>query len=262
MNPIEPISSSEEFLPFSKNIIGIDVRYETVSTALSSIYRNISLHNPTVIAFANANLLNKAVHDTQLKSALKNAYVLNDGSGVNIASRILYGISFPDNMNGTDFVPLFLGRSTAGLKIYLLGARPDVLIKACEYVRGRWPEHTLVGSQHGYFSDAEAEDILVTISRTEPDIVLVAMGNGLQETIAQQLISRGVRTAWAVGALFDFWVGIQPRAPQIFRNFGIEWVFRLYREPSRLWRRYILGNPLFLLRVAMQKIKMNPSLWK
>jgi exopolysaccharide biosynthesis WecB/TagA/CpsF family protein len=210
----------------------------------------------SAVAFANANLLNMAYVDPALSGVLTDFLVLNDGSGTNMAARILYGRRLRANLNGTDFTPAFFDAAPGQLRIFLLGAKPEVVERAAAYMDVRWPRHRVVGQYHGFFDDDKTNRVLALVKYAQPDIVLVAMGNGRQEAIAQSLKRRGVGSAWAVGALFDFWVGIQPRAPLIFRQLGIEWVFRLYREPSRLWRRYVLGNPLFLLRVFLQKARM------
>jgi alpha-1,3-mannosyltransferase len=83
--------------------------------------------------------------------------------------------------------------------------------------------------------------------------VLVAMGNPRQEMwLAEILEATGCRLGFAVGALFDFLSGDIARAPLWVRSARLEWVYRLLREPKRLWRRYVLGNPIFLLRVLNQ----------
>ena len=86
-----------------------------------------------------------------------------------------------------------------------------------------------------------------------PDLLLVAMGNPLQERfIADKLGPQHGSVAAAVGALFDFFADEVPRAPELVRQIRLEWLYRLWLEPRRLWRRYVLGNPAFLLRMARQ----------
>lgn len=238
------------------DILGVSVNDLDFDAAAALITREVAAGRASAVAFANANLLNMTHGDLALAAVLTDFLVLNDGTGVNLAARILYGRRFRANLNGTDFTPAFFNAAPGPLRIYLLGAKPDVVARAAIYVTARWPRHTVVGYQHGFFGVDETNTVLSLVESALPDIVLIAMGNGRQEAIAQSLKRRGVGSSWAVGALFDFWVGIQPRAPRVFRQLGIEWVYRLYREPSRLWRRYVLGNPLFLLRVFLQKVRM------
>lgn len=233
-----------------RSILGIKVCSSSEQQAAIMIEERLVARKPTKIAFANANLLNMAVEQKPLHQILQDFLVLNDGLGVNIASRVISGESFTHNLNGTDFVPYFLDRCQNSMDIFLLGATDQVLNKTRQVFEKRWPQHRVVGAQHGYYSESEFEQIKQNISALQPHIVLIAMGNGRQETVAAELVVPGGATsAWCIGALFDFLSGQVPRAPTWVRKIGAEWLFRLVTEPQRLWRRYIIGNPLFLLRV-------------
>jgi exopolysaccharide biosynthesis WecB/TagA/CpsF family protein len=221
--------------------------------AVEVLQARLLSRTPTRLAFANANLLNMAYASPDFRDLLRNFLVLNDGLGVNIASRVLYGSPFPENLNGTDFCPEFLDACSVPLRIYLLGSRPAVVSRAADAIAARWPRHAVVGSQHGYFSPADFARIKERISLLRPDVVLVAMGNGRQERIVDELVSSCTPIAFGVGALFDFLTGEITRAPAWVQAIGAEWLFRLYLEPRRLWRRYVVGNPLFLWRVVVQR---------
>ena len=92
-----------------------------------------------------------------------------------------------------------------------------------------------------------------TISASGADVVLVAMGNPDQELwLRNNFGATGCRLGFAVGALFDFIVGEAQRAPVWVRTARLEWIYRLAHEPRRLWRRYVLGNPIFMLRILGQ----------
>ena len=107
----------------------------------------------------------------------------------------------------------------------------------------------------GYFKPSEEPAILERIRGLKPDILLVAMGVPRQELwIARHITAEHCTMPIAVGALLDFMSGAVPRAPKLLRQLRLEWVFRLMVEPSRMWRRYVLGNPLFLARVLRQKL--------
>jgi N-acetylglucosaminyldiphosphoundecaprenol N-acetyl-beta-D-mannosaminyltransferase len=114
---------------------------------------------------------------------------------------------------------------------------------------------TVCGTQHGYFSTAEETDVLRSIEDAKTDLLLVAFGAPKQDLwIREKLGSSNVRVAIGVGGLFDFFSGRIPRAPLWLREMGLEWTYRLYQEPRRLWRRYVVGNAIFLLRTMYFRI--------
>jgi alpha-1,3-mannosyltransferase len=115
------------------------------------------------------------------------------------------------------------------------------------------PQHQIVGFHHGYFTENERAHINAMIRACDTDIVLVGMGNPAQELwLANNLAATGARLGFAVGALFDFVSGHVPRAPAWMLSTRVEWAYRLVQEPSRLWRRYLIGIPLFILRILHQ----------
>ena len=103
-------------------------------------------------------------------------------------------------------------------------------------------------------TDAEEPEVIRGIRDSGADLLLVAMGAPRQDLwIQRHLAATGVKVAMGVGGLFDFYSGRIPRAPRWVREIGLEWLYRFSREPRRMWRRYFLGNPLFLARVLMEK---------
>jgi exopolysaccharide biosynthesis WecB/TagA/CpsF family protein len=237
-------------------ILGIDVNSTSKLEAVTTLRHRLLSRRPTKLAFANAHLLNITYENTNLHQIMQDFLIFNDGIGVNIASRLLYGRWFQDNLNGTDFVPFFLDHCEEPLNIFLLGATEEVVNKTRNVFIQRWPLHRIVGVQHGYFSDNEFANIKQLIVTLQPHIVFVAMGNGRQERLASELVPEAAVSAWCIGALFDFLTGQIPRAPYLMRRFGAEWLFRLFIEPQRMWHRYIIGNPKFLFRVIRQKLSI------
>ena len=118
------------------------------------------------------------------------------------------------------------------------------------------PGLRVVGAHHGYLADPEVcEAAIAGINAARPQILLVGMGTPIQETwIAAHRDQLEVPVVWAVGALFDFVAGVQRRGPRWMLDHALEWLVRLWRDPLRLWRRYVIGNPLFLGRVVAQRL--------
>lgn len=215
---------------------------------------------PMTVSIANAHTLNLARRDDDYRSVLNRSLVLNDGAGVSIASRILYGKPFPENLNGTDLIPKLLALAPMPLRIYLLGGKPGVAEEAGAHLKRLFPGHEIIGTSDGYFPVSAEHHILDKINMARPDILLVAMGNPRQEKwLAQHAESLEVPVRIGVGALFDFLAQRVPRAPRWMRALHLEWVFRLLLEPRRLWKRYILGNADFLLGLATPSARYLPD---
>ena len=236
-----------------RTILDIPVRVQTFASAVAEIDLRFAQHQRVAIAFANAHALNVASRDTEFSGALKNSFVLNDGIGVDIASRLLYGSPFPENLNGTDFGPKYLRATRHRYRIFLLGAKPGTAEQAAQRFLSLCPQHKFVGCHHGHFGAGEVPAIVDRIRRSRADVLLVAMGNPKQELFIQKHLSAtGCTLGIGVGALFDFLAGNVPRAKPWTQRWRVEWVYRLAQEPRRLARRYLVGNPVFLMRIAKQ----------
>jgi len=209
--------------------------------------------------FVNAHTLNLAWADPGYRAALCEAgWVFGDGTGVRWAVRFLHGARLRDNVNGTDLVPALLGRAL-GLRYFLLGASAEAIERAAAHARNAFPGWQLVGHHHGYVAGAASEAVVGKINASQPHLLLVGMGNPLQEEwIREQLPRLAVPLCVGVGGLFDYWAGDLRRAPAFMRRIGFEWLHLLLAQP-RKFRRYVLGNPLFLLRLAREKWLGAPS---
>lgn len=223
-------------------------------SATSAILDSADRGEPRLVTFCNAHTVNLAGRCPKLRSALEAATVLNDGIGLDIASRALFGTSFPQNLNGTDFVPHVLASAGKPLRVYLVGGAPEVAEGAARELMRRSPGIRIVGTTHGYFDDAQSAAIVADIRRTGANLVLVAMGQPRQEIWAAQHFREIGGPTICVGALLDFLAGRVPRAPVWIRERRIEWAFRLLKEPRRLAGRYVIGNATFLARTMGQKL--------
>jgi exopolysaccharide biosynthesis WecB/TagA/CpsF family protein len=243
-----------------RNILGVNVLVFTRNAALSHISRLLATNTHTKFSFLNAHGANTAWVNEAFARDLTKFEVLADGIGVDMGSLINYGKKFPDNLNGTDFIPAMLDYLEGGVSVVLLGAEPGVADMAAERLQERFPDHAFSVASHGFFSRDEEVGILDWLAEKKPDILLAALGNPAQEKwIVENCSAKNCTLVFGVGAYFDFVAQRVPRAPVIFRRMRLEWLFRLGLEPQRMWRRYVVGNPAFLLRSLMQKYRLGRS---
>jgi N-acetylglucosaminyldiphosphoundecaprenol N-acetyl-beta-D-mannosaminyltransferase len=130
--------------------------------------------------------------------------------------------------------------------------------QACARLVQTYPRLGVVGTHHGYFEPGSDHDdrVVEDINARSPSILLVGMGTPKQELWVQRNAERlNVDVLWTVGALFDVVSGKVPRAPGWLADNGLEWIFRLAIEPGRMWRRYLLGNPVFIHRVQKARAR-------
>ncbi|MFJ4349136.1 WecB/TagA/CpsF family glycosyltransferase [Pseudomonas sp. NPDC089401] len=198
----------------------------------------------TVLAFVNAHAFNMATGNAAFSQTLASAdLLLRDGSGVAILCRRL-GLEPGLNLNGTDFIPKLLD-AYQGRRVAFWGTREPALGEAarrCQALYGVTPIST-----HDGFADVER---YLTLAQTlQPELIVLGMGMPKQEAVAARLAaSAGPCLIVCGGAVLDFIGGKVNRAPSWLRRLGAEWVYRLLMEPRRLFMRYVIGNPLFLLR--------------
>ncbi|HXN33466.1 MAG TPA: WecB/TagA/CpsF family glycosyltransferase [Polyangiaceae bacterium] len=197
-----------------------------------------------------------AGEDARMRSAYARASLsLADGMPLVWASRLL-GHAVPEKVSGSDLVPPLLSRAAErGWNVYFLGGAPGVAALARDRLRETLPRLQVVGVDAPRIdvdSPPESQEpLLARIRAVRPHLVLVALGAPKQE-IWIDLVRDQLRPAvlFGVGASLDFVAGTVPRAPPWMSEWGLEWLFRLGREPRRLWRRYLLRDPKFLLIVG------------
>lgn len=238
------------------NLFDIKVDNVTMSEAIGVVKKRIEKKEKSRVYFVNADCFNKMHTDMKYYRTVQNGhFIFGDGSGVKLGGKIT-GQEVADNVNGTDMLPLLAKMcGDNGFSIFFLGAQEGVAQKAAEKLKERFPKFTVAGTHHGFFDkNKESGKIIEIINKSGADILLVAFGAPHQEVwIDSYFKELNCSVMFGVGGLFDFFSGRIPRAPGWMRVFGIEWVYRLIQEPKRMWRRYILGNPLFVYRVYKWK---------
>lgn len=243
------------------DVLGVPVAAVGWDEALDFIAGHVERGEFLRLGWLNANNANIMVDRPEYRAALDEFVILPDGVGVDIATLILHGRTFPANLNGTDLTPAILQRISRSMRVALMGSRLPVAEAAAASFRELAPQHDYRVIVDGFFKPEQQEAVLGAIADYRPDILLVAMGVPRQELfIAHAITPRHCTAAIAVGALFDLHTGVVPRASHLMRKLRLEWLSRLIHEPRRLWRRYIIGNPVFLCRVVAARLtgRVNP----
>lgn len=238
-------------------VLGVRVDVCTLPGLVDAVVQSARNGRRYTVLYANIHVLNTAYRDPELRAILNAAdLVYCDGAGVALGARLL-GQRLPGRMTGADWIePLCAACAAKDISLYFLGSRPGVAARAVEILQTRHPGLRVAGAHHGYLADpAVCAEAIAAVNAARPDILLVGMGTPTQEKwIAAHRDALDVPVVWAVGALFDFVAGVQPRGPRWMLDHGLEWLCRLWSDPHRLWRRYVIGNPLFILRVLAQRL--------
>jgi N-acetylglucosaminyldiphosphoundecaprenol N-acetyl-beta-D-mannosaminyltransferase len=253
-----PCTDSCIVSPTAFTVLGVRIHNVTRREAVELLEQAIRRRDGQTqsVFFVNAHTLNLAAADPSYRETLNAAdFVFADGTGVRWAAR-LQGVRILENMVGTDFTPMLL-RETAGrgYSYFMLGADAETIRIAADYACRTFPGWVQAGRHHGYLADDAVNSVVIDqINAARPDILLVGMGNPIQERWIQENLPRlNVPVCMGIGGLFDYWAGNVSRAPEWLRRLGHEWLWRLYQQPALKARRYLIGNPLFLARVLRER---------
>lgn len=252
----------EEFmaeLP-AANVLGINICALRVDELHQQILSAIVQNQKKMILHANIYGLNLACEQPWLHDFLNSAdLVFCDGYGVILGARML-GWYIPERITYADWAWQLAGfASQNSISLFFLGGQPGIAEKAAMNLQSRFPNLKIVGCHDGFFDKSpenqENEEVLKQINTTHPDILLVGFGMPLQEKWLMENWPRiDTHVGLTGGAVFDYLSGEVPRAPRWMTDHGLEWLGRLVIEPRRLWKRYLIGNPLFFWRVLKQRL--------
>jgi len=256
-----PLSSSPPTKPsrFVLNQLPVDrmPMEHAVSWVVQRLKHRGSLP-PLMIVGPNAQLVTLAAKDRRFAEALQAADLsVPDGISVVLASRLL-GRPIPERVTGGDLMERLCAEAARhGFSIFFLGGLPGAAAAAAANLRRRYPALRIAGTHcppRGFERDSmESAHIRQLIKDAAPDLLCVAFGAPKQEVwMHENCPSLPIGAAIAVGAGLDTQAGLRKRAPRWTHALGMEWLYRLIREPKRLWRRYLFGNTQFVLLVLRQ----------
>jgi len=207
---------------------------------------------PKLVFASNGHAIALAAQDEAFRFTFEQADIIHaDGQAAVFASRLLTRTPIPERSATTDFIH-DAARIAAqhGLRFFLLGATEEANAETARVLRETYPGLQIVGRRHGYFGRDEEDELCDEINLTLPDVIWVGLSVPLEYEFAVRNKTR-LRAGWLVtcGGCFNFVTGAYKRAPQWMQTAGLEWLFRLVREPKRLFWRYAVTNPLaiFLL---------------
>lgn len=194
--------------------------------------------------------------DPELRESVRSCDIINiDGMGVVLGARFL-GYSVPERVAGVDLFHELLEMSAANkFSVFLLGATDEVVSTTALKAKALYPSLEIAGYHHGYFWDDEAA-LVEKIRTSGAQLLFVAITSPMKENFINRWRDQlGVTFVMGVGGTFDVVAGKVKRAPLWMQNYGLEWLYRVIQEPSRMWRRYLITNSKFAWLLIKEKLK-------
>ncbi len=229
----------------------------TLDEAVAKIEQFIKEKKPHMVFTTGAELIVRAHWDETLKGIYLNSDLLTvDSSGVYFAARLL-GKPAREPVSAAQLMFRFLElKANVGYRFYFLGSKEEILKKAVENLKARYPNLNVVGWHHGYFNFKNDSFVVTKIAEAKPDVLFVAMSTPLKEEfISKNLERMNVPVSMGVGGSVDVAAGYCKLAPKWLSKMGLEWLYRLIQEPGRLWKRYMITNPVFIWLVLEEFFK-------
>ncbi len=239
----------------SVKVLGVRIDKVNQEEAYSQFLNLFNNGSCSAIYTPNPEIIMKACEDDELKSVISDAdLVIPDGIGVIYASKIL-DLGLEERVPGIEFMErMLIFCNNSSRSIFLLGGKPDIARKAGEAIQKKYPKIEISGYNDGYFKDSDELKIIDKINEAKPDILFVALGAPKQEKwISRHKKILNTSVAIGVGGSLDVWSGYARRAPKLFIDLNLEWLYRIIRHPSRIGRALML--PKFLIAVIIEKLK-------
>ncbi len=238
-------------------ITGLPIDNITMEQAVMKVREFLESGKVNTIYTPNSEIMMAAYRDKNLRKVLSEADMLiADGAGVVLASRIL-GRKLPEKVSGIDLARrMFALEREGGTKFYFLGGKPGVAEEAAEKIKQQYPGVHIVGTRHGYFKPEEEPAIVDEINSSGAEVLLVALGAPKQEYwIDKYKHALRVKICMGVGGSLDIFSGRSKLAPEFMRKHGLEWLYRLCREPRRYKRMLDLPRYMMLVLAIRLGIK-------
>ena len=237
------------------NMLGVEINCITLDELIECALQWGGGSQKRTIMYVNAHCLNTAIMDHSYRRILGWAdLVIADGIGVVWGSRFLGGCKLQKLVAGAWINKICENSARMGVSVYILAGKPGVATLARDVLSRNWPGLKIAGTCDGYFQTKSEETFLLEINETKPDVLFVGMGMPYQEKWLyehrKQLLAP---LCWAVGALFDYIAGSEKRSPGAIDSLGLEWFWRLMMDPKGKWKRYLVGNPVFIYHLIKQK---------
>jgi N-acetylglucosaminyldiphosphoundecaprenol N-acetyl-beta-D-mannosaminyltransferase len=243
------------------SIFNVPIHTLTVDEVLALMVQTVQHRQRMVATYVNAHALNVAYTTPWFRDYLNQvAIVFCDGFGVKWGAKLL-GYHIPERFTPPDWIDRLAHIARQhDYALFLLGSQPGVAAKTATLLEQRYPGLRIVGTHHGYFDkrldSSENQAVVQAINAAKPDMLIVGLGTLVQEHwLKENWTTLTCHVALTVGAAFDYVSGEVARGPRWMTDHGLEWLSRLVVEPRRLWRRYVIGNPLFLWRILMQRVR-------
>ena len=231
-------------------MFGIKIDRISKSEVLEKIPGFIKSGRAHLIVTLNIISIFEALADREFFEIINKASLrIADGIGVVLASR-LSGNPVKERIPGIDLIyPICEFASKENFSLFFLGADEGITLQVKKNLLKSFSNLKIVGTHKGFFNREEEKSLIEKIRMLKPDIVFVGMGQPLQEKwISENLIPMGIPVSIGIGGSFDVIAGKLKRAPKIFQTLGLEWLYRIIQEPSRIkkWGRvHILFKKLF-----------------
>jgi exopolysaccharide biosynthesis WecB/TagA/CpsF family protein len=245
-----------------RNVIGVLVNAVDYDAALEFIFRAAREKRGAAVSALAVHGVMTGVLDREHKFRLNHFDLLvPDGQPVRWLLNVLYKTKLPDRVYGPNLTLKVCARSVSErLSVYLYGATPEILSGFTRELKRRFPGISIAGAEPSRFrrlTSQEKTELVERIASSGASITLIGLGCPRQEVFAFEFREALSMPILAVGAAFPFIAGLIPQAPGWMQKRGLEWLFRLFSEPRRLWRRYIYLNPAYLFLAGMQACRLS-----
>jgi exopolysaccharide biosynthesis WecB/TagA/CpsF family protein len=244
------------------NVLGVRVDAVDYEAAVNRIVQAAHARQPCAVSALAVHGVMTGVLDPPHQHRLNHLdLIVPDGQPVRWALNLLHRTGLRQRVYGPELMlRTCAAAAREGLPIFLFGGTPDLLAKLSDNLVARYPSLKIAGMRHSRFRRLDAQEraeLVREIQQSGARITFVGLGCPRQEVWAYEFRNDLSMPILAVGAAFNFHAGVLAQAPEFLQRHGLEWAYRLFREPLRLWRRYLLLNPMYLALLFSQKLGLR-----